>query len=301
MRADIEDKTCTPCKAGTYSTTSGATSVFSCIQCVAGKRLPTAGGSAESACIKCEAGKYSLSTGATYRNVCPGKCPPASTSKAGSTSQLNCTCMEFYAYQGPNGGPCKHSREKMRSKGIIWFDGNDSFLEEIRVSASIYPWPQALKDDALTHHVSTWASEAAHFWGDQGPRIESESNKKRERGWRRAEEGERKKENEGESKSVSIVLRDCRYKDAFWKDATGLGAWIEVLRKRSSVGETHQKYRQVATAIDEWRLEDAARYWSNEVGHDGREVWPSTALISNALVWHDGIVVGQSCMCGSDE
>ena len=274
-QAGIENKTCTPCNAGTYSTTTGATSAFSCIECAAGKRLATTGGRAESDCIKCAAGTYSSVSGLTSRKSCPSQCPPGSTSKAGSTLQLDCTCIKASYYLGPPGGPCELSREKMRPKGVIWLYGNDSFLEEMRFSASVYPWPLSLKDDDLIHHVGTWASEAARFWGDQGESHMLDSN----------------------MTSASLVVQDRRYKDAFWKDAAGLGAWIDTLRNSSIINPVRKKYGKIATAMDEWRLEDAARYFAQEgVGHDGQEVWPSTALISNALVWHDGIVVGQWCV-----
>jgi hypothetical protein len=73
-------------------------------------------------------------------------------------------------------------------------------------------------------------------------------------------------------------------------NATGLGAWIEAIRNSSTIHPSRTKYAHIATAMHEWRLEDAAQSFSQGLGKDGREVWPSIAHISNALIWHDGIV-----------
>lgn len=167
-------------------------------------------------------------------------------SKPGSTTRLDCKCLVMLHFRGPAGGPCEVSREELRSAGLVCLYSNDSFQQEMtRFSAPVQPWPESLKDEDLTHHVSTWASGAAQFWGYQGPLIESNMT------------------------SASLVLR--RHK--MFKGVTSLGAWIEILRNSSTTSPGRKKYRQISTAMDKWRLEDVARYWSNGVGQDGREVW----------------------------
>jgi hypothetical protein len=212
---------------------------------------------------------------------------------------------------------------------VIWLSGNDSFREEMsRLSTRVEAWPQAQSgsDDDLLLHVSSWASDAARFWGQQGPDIGTPQPSP----WIRP---------------LWVLLFGAQsFKNAFWKDATGLGAWIEALRKVSAIDyPTRNMYRQIGGALEDWRLEEAALYLSLSRGQQGQqgkelsipenssvsrkraqssgnelsipitrlwpatglgkevagvaevEVWPSTALVANALVYHDGVALKSQC------
>ena len=195
-------------------------------------------------------------------------------SNVGSISRLQCNCRTELHYYGPAGGPCEVSRAQLSAEGIIWLKGNQSFREAMsHFSTSIQPWPSLLNDSDLRHHTSTWVSEAARFWGDQGPHVEYLDF------WNWL------------SLFGILVLPKQAYKNAFWKDATGLGAWIETLKNVSTIDHPSRiQYRRIATALDNWHLEGAAQYLSQAGDHQGREVWPSIALLSDALAFHDGVV-----------
>ena len=225
-------------------------------------------------CTPCRAGTYQGHVSDSL-SPCP-QCPEGSASREGSTSRFDCTCREDLHYYGPAGGPCEIDRDRLRSKGIVWLFGNDSYRGEMAragVGASVEPWPESLRDSGLTQHSSTWPWEAARFWGDQGPRVEEP----RLSGWSR--------------RFWRLVLREHSYRDRFRKDATGLGAWVEALHNVSVIEHpTRKNYRRIGDALDEWRLGDAAQYLSQASDGQGREVWPSTVILSNALVFHDGVV-----------
>ena len=224
-------------------------------------------------CALCPAGKYK-SHADYWSNDCPDKCPDGSMSRRGGTSRLDCTCRVYLSFDGPDGGPCEISRAKLLSQGVIWLYGDDNHQETMsRFGASVQPWQQSLNDSDLAYHVRTWAAEAARFWGSQGPPVEHLPIS----AWFHP--------------LLKLVLGGKRYKNAFWKDATGLGAWIEVLRNVSTIQHPSlSKFGRIASALDEWRLEDAAQHLAQARDEQGREAWPSTALLHNALVYHDGVV-----------
>ena len=76
---------CTQCAAGTYLTTTGATSSSTCIQCGAGTYSTTKGATSSSTCLTCGNGRIS-GTGATYCGLCPN----ASYSNSGNTGCIWC-------------------------------------------------------------------------------------------------------------------------------------------------------------------------------------------------------------------
>ena len=104
-------KSCDACPAGTYTETSGATA---CSVCQAGTYAGTSGATA---CLACAAGTYGGSSGATDCLKCGGdtysqggavtcsQCPPRSvTYSHGATSRSWCVCAAGYTRLGTSGG-----------------------------------------------------------------------------------------------------------------------------------------------------------------------------------------------------
>ena len=145
-------------------------------------------------------------------------------------------------------------------------------------------WPAALGDSEVLEHAKTWPAAAARFWGEQGPPALQGVDKRGARGWMQA--------------LGSLVMREETFKNVFWKDAAGLGALIEVLGTVSpSDHPSLQFLGDAAAALEDWRLHDAVRILAQE--HDTHTPsthtpatprWPSTAELTNALVYHDGVV-----------
>jgi hypothetical protein len=81
---------CVNCPVGTYSSTTGATSIAMCLYCPAGTYSPNTGATSISACISTGSGRYSGS-GAGSQTQCPAgfRCPTS------NTSPIQCTAGTY--------------------------------------------------------------------------------------------------------------------------------------------------------------------------------------------------------------
>jgi len=105
---------------------------------------------------------------------CYHKCPPGSTSQAGSKSLLDCKCQE--GFTGPDGGPCARTREGVASfaAGTAWVFGSDNFSSAARrLNLPLTPCLRPRMDDALRHDLEAWPLDAARFWAQQGDAAET--------------------------------------------------------------------------------------------------------------------------------
>ena len=104
---------CSPCAAGKFSFSLGASSCSycpagkisseraqDCTFCEAGTYSAAAG---QSSCVGCVSGKYSTTVGATDADACMA-CNGNALSAAGSSNITDCKCKQDFS--GPDGGPC---------------------------------------------------------------------------------------------------------------------------------------------------------------------------------------------------
>lgn len=102
--------TCTSCTAGTYSSTTGASSPSACVPCDQGSYSLSIAASSASTCIPCPSNTYFSGTGGGNASVCVS-CPVNSNSNPSSKNLGSCVCSP--GYYGPNGGPCSPCVEGM--------------------------------------------------------------------------------------------------------------------------------------------------------------------------------------------
>jgi hypothetical protein len=84
---------CESCLAGEYlSNSSSSTSkVFECTPCPAGTYSTTIGATSSSTCVQCAVNTYSTTVGAANSSLCLA-CPDDSTSRPASDPRMDCTC-----------------------------------------------------------------------------------------------------------------------------------------------------------------------------------------------------------------
>lgn len=96
---------CTPCPAGTYSTTAFSTRASDCLSCGAGTYSETVAANNASACVPCPAGTFSGVIGASNASVCR-TCGAFATSVIGAQGDSACVCFNGYYLDGAD-GVCK--------------------------------------------------------------------------------------------------------------------------------------------------------------------------------------------------
>eukprot|EP01043_Picozoa_sp_COSAG02_P049800 COSAG02_NODE_5041_length_4701_cov_154.801391_1_plen_289_part_00 len=89
---------CTFCGVGRYSSSTGATSASSCIACGAGRYSSSTGASSSSSCIACEAGWYSSSS--TGASSCTDQCTAGRYSSDSSSSCIGCGVGRYSSSTG---------------------------------------------------------------------------------------------------------------------------------------------------------------------------------------------------------
>ncbi|KAJ6232315.1 hypothetical protein M0813_04835 [Anaeramoeba flamelloides] len=118
MGSYLYDDMCTPCRAGSNSTNTGATDVLACElcnegtfselgssicrNCFQGTYNPLPGGNGPSSCILCEGGTYSDQEGATSISVCQN-CQEGTYSDSGNSKCLDCPMGTYNPNQRGNG------------------------------------------------------------------------------------------------------------------------------------------------------------------------------------------------------
>ena len=102
-KAAVGAAACTACVAGKFSSSEGAVAEATCQACAAGKFSTTAGADSAATCIACAASTFSGVEGAAEESTCT-QCPAHSSSPAGSTAVVHCTCNP--GYTGLDGGVC---------------------------------------------------------------------------------------------------------------------------------------------------------------------------------------------------
>ena len=100
---------CTPCPAGTYSTTHFATTAAACVKCRPGTFSGAVGASNASTCQDCPGGTFSITEGATDSSVCQA-CGAGATSVPGAQGNASCRCLDGY-YGVPVAGGCTPCEE----------------------------------------------------------------------------------------------------------------------------------------------------------------------------------------------
>jgi len=107
---DAGSGVCMPCPAGTFSSTSSATSSAVCVQCQIGTYSVRQGANSSSTCVSCPNGTFSGSTGASSLSACQS-CQAGATTKiggaviTGATSLDSCVCKDGY-YLHPTRKTC---------------------------------------------------------------------------------------------------------------------------------------------------------------------------------------------------
>ena len=188
-------------------------------------------------------------------------------------SALVCFCEEGYREGGDKtlGAPCHVSG---CPQNMIWLFSEDNFtFELVKQNVTLSPWPLSLRDADLEHHLQSWTAAADRFWRLQ---LCNESC--------------------STCRDDVEITGEIAGQEGFyathqstWIDASNLNDWVPQLQTSFEKSASRWKYRDIASAIKDWRLDEAARAFS-DVNVGGAEAWPATAEFTDAIVHPDGVV-----------